>query len=82
MNHPLPTNLELLVELAAHAGLEYQDAYYVWAQVRSEKEAYLLVESVLYVAKMHKLPVCLALIAYQMTPYWHQKHYLPEWMTA
>lgn len=82
MNHLLPTNTELLVELAAQADVDYLDAYYVWAEVNEQEDAYSIVETVLYVAKMHRLPVCLALIACQLKPNRYQEYKLTAWVTA
>lgn len=82
MKHPIPTDTELLVELAAQADLDYQDAYYIWAQVHQQEDAYLVVETVLYVARMHRLPICLAMIACQMRPNWPINHPLTEWIPA
>lgn len=82
MKHLLPTDPELLVELAAQAGLEYLEAYYVWSQVHDQADAYTIVEAVLYVARMHRLPVCLALLAYQMQPAAYPVYELSDWVTA
>lgn len=82
MKHLLPTDPELLVELAANANLEYQDAYSVWAQVHNQANAYLIVETVLYVARMHRLPVCLALLACQMQPSVYPVYQSAEWINA
>lgn len=82
MRHTLPTDLELLVELAGAVGLDYQDAYYVWARTNDQEDVYVLVETVLYIAKMHRLPVCLALMAYQMRPNQYGEYHSTEWLTA
>ncbi|MBC8156186.1 MAG: hypothetical protein H7Z72_25140 [Bacteroidetes bacterium] len=82
MRHRLPTDLELLVELACAVDLDYQDAYYIWERANDQENVYLLVETVLYIAKMHRLPVCLAFIAYQMRPNWHQEYHSIKWLTA
>lgn len=82
MKHLLPTNLNLLVELAARANVDYYDAYAIWAQVYEREDAYPIVETVLYIARMHRLPVQLALMAYQRQPSWATEHVLTDCFTA
>ncbi len=66
MKHLLPTNVELLVELAASNDLEYEDAYFVWKRFYTRADAYMIVETVLYIAKTQRLSINLALTSFKM----------------
>lgn len=65
MKHLLPTNVELLVHLAATNDLEYEDAYFVWKRFYTRADAYMIVETVLYIAKTQRLSINLALTSFR-----------------
>ncbi|GAB2555902.1 hypothetical protein [Spirosoma areae] len=64
-SNPLPTDVELLVQIAGQTGHEYADAYTVWWAYHQDPDAYLIVDTVLWIAQTRELSVGDALNAVQ-----------------
>ncbi|AKD55315.1 hypothetical protein [Spirosoma radiotolerans] len=57
-------NIGLLSSIASDTGHEYTDAYAVWEMVRQHEDAYLIVDTVLWIAKRQQIHVLDALELY------------------
>jgi hypothetical protein len=63
--NPLPTNIGLLIKIANETGHTYDDAYAVWLVCHHQEEPYLIVDTVLWIAKRHRIHVMAAFELYQ-----------------
>ncbi len=63
--NPLPANINLLVNIANETGHTYADAFAVWQLCQHEKEVYLIVDTVLWIAKRHDISVMAAYDLYK-----------------
>ncbi len=63
--NPPPTNIGLLTSIANETGHPYADAYAVWLLCYQHEEPYLIVDTVLWIAKRHTISVIDALELYQ-----------------
>ncbi|MBC8152217.1 MAG: hypothetical protein H7Z72_04840 [Bacteroidetes bacterium] len=66
MEQPTQTDLELLIDLATQADMDYRDAYFVWERVRTHPSAYLIVKAVLCLADKQTLPIEVAFVTWSM----------------
>ena len=63
--NPIPANIDLLANLAEETGHAYADVYAVWQLCQHREESYLIVDTVLWIAKRQKIPVLAAFDLYQ-----------------
>ena len=68
MKNPLPTNLERMVFLVNDSGYSYDEVYVLWTCVYTRPDSYLIVETVLHIAKTYRLPVRAALSVWSRGP--------------
>ncbi|AUD02901.1 hypothetical protein [Spirosoma pollinicola] len=63
--NPLPANIPLLVNIAKETGHTYADAFAVWQVCNHQKDAYLIVDTVLWIARRHNIAVMAAFDLYK-----------------
>jgi len=63
--NPLRANIGLLATIASDTGQDYTDAYTIWHLVRQHDDAYLVVDTVLWLAKRQEIHVLDALELYK-----------------
>ncbi|GAB3544809.1 hypothetical protein [Spirosoma fluminis] len=63
--NPLPSDIEQLVRIAHQTGHEYADAYAVWRIYQGHPDAYLIVDTVLWIAKNQDVAVMSAVRLYR-----------------
>ncbi|GAB3781827.1 hypothetical protein GCM10028818_36430 [Spirosoma horti] len=61
----LRANIGLLASIASETGHDYTEAYAVWQMVRQHDDAYLIVDTVLWLANRQKIHVLDALELYR-----------------
>lgn len=63
--NPLRANIGLLSSIASNTGHAYTEAYAVWEMVCQHDDAYLIVDTVLWIAKRQQIHVLDALELYK-----------------
>jgi hypothetical protein len=63
--NPLPSDIEQLVRIARQTGHDYADAFTVWRIYEDHPEAYLIVDTVLWIAKNQQVAVMSAVKLYR-----------------
>ena len=63
--NPLRVNISRLAAIASKTGHDYTDAYAVWELVRQHDDAYVVVDTVLWIAKRQHVHVFDALELYK-----------------
>ncbi|MFD2571499.1 hypothetical protein ACFSUS_12695 [Spirosoma soli] len=63
--NPIPNDITQLAHIAAETGHEYADAYAVWMIYNRLPEVYLIIDTVLWIARNQGVPVKTAIELYQ-----------------